>query len=323
VRAFVVTAELLHFGRAAERLGISQQALSKRIARLETELGALLFERGGQGVSPTEAGRRFAAPAARLLQAADEAVAQARGDLRGPVRLDVWGHLYAPMRTVAHLVDALPDVAFETGSGRDLPAVAAALLRGDTDLGFGRVHPVDGRFPAGLAHRLVRLEPVDVLVGADHPFASAESLRPADLAASVMWCPAALERLDFLRRFAEQFGITRRETGPNLGLEHTVEHIRTHPHCFTILPADAPLPDPAGGPGVRSIPLVDPTPLYAWSLLWRDGPDRHPRIADVLRVLGEQAARRRWLEYDPDRDWLPDVDRGEPPAPDTPRPALR
>lgn len=311
-----MTAELLHFGRAAERLGISQQALSKRIARLEAELGVVLFDRGGQAVVPTAAGRRFAAPAARVLQAAEEAVAQARGDVRGPVRLDVWGHLYAPMRTVAHLVDALPDVVFETGSGRDLPTVAAALLRGDVDLGFGRVHPVDGRFPSGLTHRLARLEPVDALVSTAHPLAAADSLRPADLADSVMWCPAALERLDFLRRFAERFGIGRRETGPNLGLEHTVEHVRTHPHCFTVLPADAPLPEPVGGgPGVRTVPLVDPTPLYAWSLLWRDGPDRHPRLGDVLRTLGEQAARRRWLEYDPDRDWLPDVAWGDPPAP--------
>ncbi|GIH59639.1 hypothetical protein Msi02_04560 [Microbispora siamensis] len=38
VRAFAETAERLHFGRAAEHLGISQQALSKRVARLETLL---------------------------------------------------------------------------------------------------------------------------------------------------------------------------------------------------------------------------------------------------------------------------------------------
>lgn len=63
VRAFVRTAEELHFGRAAGTLAISQQALSKRIARLESLLGTELFQRGGNGVRLTEAGQRFLPPA--------------------------------------------------------------------------------------------------------------------------------------------------------------------------------------------------------------------------------------------------------------------
>ncbi|MFC7641687.1 LysR family transcriptional regulator [Streptosporangium lutulentum] len=56
VRAFVQAAGELHFGHAAEELSISQQALSKRIARLESTLGRRLLDRGGQGVRLTEAG---------------------------------------------------------------------------------------------------------------------------------------------------------------------------------------------------------------------------------------------------------------------------
>ncbi|MDI2125818.1 LysR family transcriptional regulator [Yinghuangia seranimata] len=306
VRAFAVTAELLHFGRAAASLGISQQALSKRVARLEDELGAALFVRGGPAVALTDAGLRLVEPAARALAAADAAVAAVRGSAARPVRLDVWGHLYAPMRTVAHVVDALTGVEFEPGSGRDLPSVAAALQRGDTDLGFGRVHSTPGTELTGLKHRLARLEPVDVVLSADHPLAGAGELRPSALADSVLWCPAAIERLDFLRRFAERFGIARWEAGANLGVEHSVDYVRANPHCFTLLPADSPVPD---GRGVRSIPLVAPTPLYAWSLLWRDD-HAHPELTLVLRMFAEQAAARRWLEYDPDHDWLPDVEPG-------------
>lgn len=304
VRAFAVTAELLHFGRAAEVLGITQQALSKRIARLEGELGVVLFDRGASAVSLTATGESLAGPAARLLTAAGEFVAAARDTETRPLRLDVWGHLYAPMRTVAHIVDAPAGVAVEPGSGRDLPGVADALLRGDTDLGFGRVHPIPGRRFTGLAHRLARLEPVDVLLAVGHPLAAADVLRPSDLADSVMWCPASLERLDFLRKFADRFGIARTASGANLGLAHSIEHVRDHPDCFTLLPADVPLPDV---PGVRAVPLAGPTPLYAWSLLWREA-DPHPQLGDVLAAFAEHGARRRWLEYDPDHDWLPDIE---------------
>ncbi|MGW1175466.1 LysR family transcriptional regulator [Kitasatospora sp. NPDC002543] len=306
VRAFVVAAEESHFGRAAGRLGISQQGLSKRVARLESVLGVRLLERDARGVGLTGAGLRFLEPARRLLVQGERAVA-AVGCAARPLRIDVWGHLYAPMRTVAQAVDAAPGLQVEPGPGRDLPSVAAAVLRGESDAGFGRVH----RLPSGgngLTHRLVRLEPVDVLVSTDHPLAGRDVLRPDELRGGVLRCPAAVDRLDFLARFAARFGISRRVGSANLGLEHFVEQVRADPACFSLVPADGPLP---GLPGVRTVPLSDPTPLYAWSLLWRTGPEAepHPGLDGLLRAFASAAARSRWLEYDPARDWLPDADR--------------
>ena len=69
VRAFVAAAEQLHFGRAAAQLFLTQQALSKRIARLERALGEQLFVRGARGVELSDAGRRFL-PHVRQLPAA-------------------------------------------------------------------------------------------------------------------------------------------------------------------------------------------------------------------------------------------------------------
>ncbi|MFE2097916.1 LysR family transcriptional regulator [Streptomyces sp. PTD9-10] len=302
VRAFVATARTLHFGRAAEELSTSQQALSKRIARLEELLAVRLFERQG-GIRLSGAGERFLPAAREALVAGERAVAAVTG--AGPVvRIDTWGHLYAPMRTVADVVEALGPVRWEPGPGRDWPSVAQALLRGDTDLGFGRVHPLpDGR-DAGLTQRLVRLEPVDAVVSPSHPLAGAPALSPADLRDSVLWSPGELSRLDFLRRFADEFRITRRHDGPNLGLDHLAQHIRTEPEGFTLFPADAPLPDHMG---LRCIPLVEPTPLYAWSLAWRES-SRHPLLDTLLRGFTEAGRARRWLEYSPRRDWLPDTD---------------
>lgn len=302
VRAFVTTARTLHFGRAAAELNTSQQALSKRIARLEKLLAVRLFERQG-GTRLSEAGERFLPAAREALVAGERAVAAVTG--AGPVvRIDIWGHLYAPMRTVADAVQELGPVRWEPSPGRDWPSVAGALLRGDTDLGFGRVHPLpDGR-DAGLTQRLVRLEPVDAVVSSSHPLAGAHALRPADLRDSVLWCPAELSRLDFLRRFADEFRITRRHDGPNLGLDHLVQHLRTEPDGFTLFPADVPLPDHTR---LRCIPLVEPTPLYAWSLAWRES-SRHPLLDTLLRGFTEAGRSRRWLDYTPQRDWLPDID---------------
>ncbi|MFF8313300.1 LysR family transcriptional regulator [Streptomyces lydicus] len=305
VRAFLTTAGTLHFGRAAEELSTSQQALSKRIARLETLLAVRLFEREG-GIRLSEAGERFLPAAHEALAAGERAVAAVSG-AGSAVRIDTWGHLYAPLRTVAQAAQALGPVRLEPGPGRDWPSVAQALLRGDTDLGLGRVHPLpDGR-DAGLTQRLVRLEPVDALVGPAHPLAGADALRPADLRDSTLWCPAELTRLDFLRRFADHFALPRRQDGPNLGLDHLVQHLRDDAGCFTLFPADAPLPDHAG---LRAIPLIEPTPLYAWSLAWRESA-RHPQLDTLLRGFTETGRSRRWLDYTPQRDWLPDTDHAK------------
>lgn len=302
VRAFVTTAETLHFGRAADRLGTSQQALSKRISRLEALLAVRLLERGG-GTRLTEAGERFLPAAREALAAGERAIAAVAGTAP-PVRIETWGHLYSPMRTVAQAVEALHGIRLQPGPGRDWPSVAQALVRGDTDVGFGRVYPLPGNRAAGLAQRLVRLEPVDAVVGASHAAAGASQLRPTDLRDSVLWCPAELTRLDFLRRFADDFGITQRQDGPNLGLDHLARKLRDDASCFTLLPAEASLPDHAG---LRSIPLVEPTALYAWSLAWRDSP-RHPVLDQLLDGFTETGRARRWLTYAPGRDWLPDTD---------------
>ncbi|MGY4927646.1 LysR family transcriptional regulator [Streptomyces sp. 900105755] len=71
VRYFAAVAELLHFGRAAERLHIAQPVLSRQIRALEKDLGAELFVRDSHGVTLTDAGHQLLEDARQLLAVAD------------------------------------------------------------------------------------------------------------------------------------------------------------------------------------------------------------------------------------------------------------
>ncbi|MER5296973.1 LysR family transcriptional regulator [Streptomyces pharetrae] len=78
LRYFVAVAEELHFGRAAQRLGISQPPLSRAIGGLERRLGAVLLERGSRGVTLTGAGAVLLREARAALDAVEAAERRTR-----------------------------------------------------------------------------------------------------------------------------------------------------------------------------------------------------------------------------------------------------
>ncbi|WP_246235911.1 hypothetical protein [Streptomyces boluensis] len=93
-------------------------------------------------------------------------------------------------------------------------------------------------------------------MGSGHPLAAEPALRPDQLGDSVLWAPGALDRLGFLHRF----GTRNTATSVNLGLAHFLAEAAEEPRRFSLVPADLTLPEV---PDLRSVPLVDPTPLYA------------------------------------------------------------
>ena len=109
VLAFVRVVETGAFARAAERMDISKSILSRRVARLEDQLGAKLLTRTAQGAQPTDIGQAYYARASNILaelEAAQEIVADAVTQIAGPIRLT------APLSFgTQHLAPALSDFA--------------------------------------------------------------------------------------------------------------------------------------------------------------------------------------------------------------------
>lgn len=109
IRAFVEVAEAGGFGRAGTRLGLSKSMVSRRVARLEAELGARLLSRTTRGVAVTEAGVEFKEHAERVLaelDAARDALAQRGDEIVGSLRVA------APLSFgMSHLAPVLAELA--------------------------------------------------------------------------------------------------------------------------------------------------------------------------------------------------------------------
>ena len=182
VRSFVAVAEELHFGRAAERLRMTQPPLSRQIQKLEKSVGARLLERDNRRVELTGAGRAFLDEAHRLLNLVEGAGDLARrvdAGAAGVVRLGFTAvsaiSVLGPL--LRRLTVELPDVEVLL-SERVTNAQVDGIRRGELDIGLARP-PFDTSL---LGSRVVLREPLLAVVPAGHRLASLERpLTPADL----------------------------------------------------------------------------------------------------------------------------------------------
>ncbi|MGW5921876.1 LysR family transcriptional regulator [Nocardia fluminea] len=175
--AFDAAAEEGHFTRAAQRLGVPQSSLSRRVKTMEHLLGVALFQPVGRGIALTPQGRDLYARTRGLVRALDDAVRQVRADADpdsglvrfgfpltlGPVSIPsllAQFHTRAP-RIRLHLVQAHGEaLAEQVRDGRldlavmippppDLPTVDLGRQR--IDLHVSRAHPLAGRRRVDLA----------------------------------------------------------------------------------------------------------------------------------------------------------------------------
>jgi DNA-binding transcriptional LysR family regulator len=137
VRSFVLAATLGQLQQAADELGVTQQAVSKRIAALERELGVRLFTRTPRGVEPTLDGQAFLAHARDVVAHVDRAVTAVRPGSRA-LRIDVLGLRSAQAVILHEYWRAHPETGLDVVTIRvnDPRQAVAAVQAGDVDATF-------------------------------------------------------------------------------------------------------------------------------------------------------------------------------------------
>jgi DNA-binding transcriptional LysR family regulator len=186
LRYFVTLAETLHFGRAAERLHVSQPPLSRQIAALEADLGVRLLERNSRTAALTHAGARFLEDARAVLGMFDQACRNARMADRGEMgELSIGFMMHAAYTVVPALTRRF--MAGYPGVHLSLREVVPSTLPDDL---------LAGRFDAGilfspgpvrgLESRVIHREHLCLAVPAGHRLASAEVVAASDLEGEAM-----------------------------------------------------------------------------------------------------------------------------------------
>jgi len=185
LRQFLAVVDEGTFTGAAQKVAVTQPALTKSIRKLETELGVPLFERLPRGISLTHYGRTLLPHAQRIVAECRlaEAELQAFGaGHRGLLKIGaglMFGATFVPT-AISDLYATYPGVAFQLTAGvteLNFPLLCA----GELDLMFGLLPPED-RIPEHLAWEPIMELTSRVVAGRSHPLARKRSVSAGELA---------------------------------------------------------------------------------------------------------------------------------------------
>jgi DNA-binding transcriptional LysR family regulator len=170
LRYFIAVAEELHFGRAAQVLGISQPPLSQQIQALEQEVGARLFERTNRRVELSEAGRLFLHEARLVLAQVDKAA-----DVARRAQLGELGELKIGFTSSAPFNSSIPQAIFAFRQAfpavhlhlQEMSSTQVAESLVDESIQVGLMRPLP--LPDSLSMVELMREPLVAVLNADHP----------------------------------------------------------------------------------------------------------------------------------------------------------
>lgn len=290
LRYFVTVATDLHFGRAAERLFISQPALSEQIRRLEGELSLKLLERNRRGVRLTPEGAAFLPEAETIVRQADHATEVARalaegasGRLRMSYLRTMAGGL--PERIVREYQRRFPRVELTADSGTTAANVER-LRTGELDVAFAHT-PLENAADLGCVD--ITTERIVVALPSTHPLSRRRRIRREELAGvPLVYFPRSTSPGFYDRSLAQVYGsadapdIARREPSEERMLVAVAEGAG-----ITLIVEDRAAT--LRYPGVTYRRIADPEPTVPLGVAFRQAPSLAARrFVDLARELGQQ-----------------------------------
>jgi DNA-binding transcriptional LysR family regulator len=288
LRAFVEVADEGHFGHAAQRLNLTQPALTQRIQALERELGRHLLDRDARGVRLAPAGVLLLPHARQLLQVEDRALKDLKryaAGMTGRVRIAYQsaGDITIAASVIAEYRRRFPEVEVETTSGSSGPNMQ--LIQ--DDLADAAFVLMPGERPAGVEARTIRREEVSLAMRLDHHLAHMDPVPIEALRGEPLGLPPAGAN-PFLIAALRRWLVNR--TGGELNVvsedptDLSVETVARSGGA-TILQIRRYIPMPAEGIAYRQIA---PAPLVELVVAYRAG-DQSPTLANLLEVVEDIA----------------------------------
>jgi DNA-binding transcriptional LysR family regulator len=250
LKAFLAVAETQSFSKAAKQLFLTQPAVSKRVATLESELDAKLFDRIGRNINLTEAGHTLLPRAHKILLDVEDSVrtlTNLSGEIKGILRFATSHHigLHRLPPTLQQFTKSHPNVQLDIAF-MDSETACRAVERGDMELGVVTL-PLERS--AQLKTITIWPDPLTAVIGHGHVLARKNRITLNDLASH----PAILPAMNtYTRQIAEE---AFNKLGLNLDVSLSTNYLETIKMLVSVGIGWSVLPETMLDKKVRKLPI--------------------------------------------------------------------
>jgi len=279
VRVFLKVADTLHFGHAAQQLGVTQPSISRVLSGLERQVGKDLFDRTSRVIRLTAAGKAFLQPARLMLQYADTALRASSSGVKGGIdTLHVGLMIGSAQPAVGKLIRGFKEMHPETlvtFHKADESTLGKQLTSGEIDV----VVAWDASIPSGLYRKRLAKVPMTFVLPAGHRLARKKAISLSDAACEPIILPARESQPIIYQTYCRMIR--------DAGFEPLVSiDVLTIDDLLAVVAAGAGIGNAPIVPGLRYPGVVlrpnSPEYMLTYELAWVD---EHPAVRDLLSLV--------------------------------------